>query len=277
MARQPRLSLNGQLHHVLLRGNGQQTVFADDEDRALWLSLLVRYAPDMGVDVHAWALMPDHIHLLLTPRLALPAVQQPVGSSVVPPVVSSVPPALVQSVALRPAGDLSGFIQALGRAYVQAFNRRHGRRGSLWEGRYRSTVLEPHPWLLRAMVWMDSHPLRSGLAEQAGAHPWTSAAHYLGQTTARCITVPPQYWALGNTPFAREAAYRTLLEQGGDATSVSALAQASLKGWALGSPAFVAALQLQSPRRLEKRRPGRPVTRIKSEDGDLQDVMASRS
>ena len=85
-------------------------------------------------------------------------------------------------------GDLSGFIQALGRAYVQAFNRRHDRRGSLWEGRYRSTVLEPHPWLLRAMVWMDSHPLRSGLAEQAGAHPWTSAAHYLGQTTARCIT-----------------------------------------------------------------------------------------
>lgn len=174
MARQPRLSLNGQLHHVLLRGNGQQTVFADDEDRALWLSLLARYAPDMGVDVHAWTLMPDHIHLLLTPRLALPAVQQPVGSSVVPPVMSSVPPALVQSVALRPAGDLSGFIQALGRAYVQAFNRRHGRRGSLWEGRYRSTVLEPHPWLLRAMVWMDSHPLRSGLAEQAGAHPCSS-------------------------------------------------------------------------------------------------------
>lgn len=258
MARQPRLSLNGQLHHVLLRGNGQQTVFADDEDRALWLSLLARYAPDMGVDVHAWALMPDHIHLLLTPRLALPAVQQPVGSSVVPPVVSSVPPALVQSVALRPAGDLSGFIQALGRAYVQAFNRRHGRRGSLWEGRYRSTVLEPHPWLLRAMVWMDSHPLRSGLAEQAGAHPWTSAAHYLGQTTARCITVPPQYWALGNTPFAREAAYAEMVHAGVSAVDGAALADAIPRGWALGDAEFVAHLQNLTDRRVSKASAGRP-------------------
>lgn len=251
MARQPRLSLNGQLHHVLLRSNGQQPVFLDDEDRALWRNLLARYAPDMGVDVHAWALMPDHIHLLLTPRLALP--------------VPTAPPALVQSVALRPAGDLSGFIQALGRAYVQAFNRRHGRRGSLWEGRYRSTVLEPHPWLLRAMVWLDTHPHRSGWADQPQTHAWTSAAHYLGLQTERCLTVPPQYWALGNTPFAREAAYRTLLEQGCDAASVSALTQASLKGWALGSSAFVAALQLQSPRRLEKRRPGRPAAVAQSE------------
>lgn len=251
MARQPRLSLNGQLHHVLLRSNGRQPVFVDDTDRAQWRSLLARHAPDMGVDLHAWALMPDHIHLLLTPRLA--SVAQPVSAP-----DASAPHRLVQPVAVRPEGNLSGFIQAVGRAYVQAFNRRHGRRGSLWEGRFRSTVLEPDPWLLRAMVWMDTHPLRSGVDCAPGAHAWTSAAHYLGLKTERCLTTPPQFWALGNTPFAREAAYRTLLEQGCDASCVSALAHASLKGWALGSPGFVAALQMQSPRRLEISRPGRP-------------------
>jgi putative transposase len=226
MARQPRLSLTDQLHHVLLRGNNRQPVFVDEEDRALFLDLLVTHAAEQGVEVHAWALMPDHIHLLLTPRRD---------------------------------GALSLLMQALGRRYVQAFNRRHGRRGTLWEGRYRSTVLAPEPWLLPAMVWLDSHPVRSGLTEQVGPHPWTSAAHYLGQRTARGLTVPPQFWALGNTPFAREATYRTLLEQGTAPAHTLALTDAALKGWVLGPPDFVAALQMQSERRLEKAKPGRPV------------------
>jgi len=228
MARQPRLSLTGQLHHALLRGHGQQPVFVDAQDRALFLDLLAQHAPTLKVELHAWALMPDHIHLLLSPTQD---------------------------------GALSALVQAVGRVYVQAFNRRHGHRGTLWEGRYRSTVLEPDPWLLRAMVWMDSHPLRSGCTDQHGAHPWTSAAHYLGLQVERAITVPPQFWALGNTPFAREAAYRTLLEQGSNAATCRALAQAALKGWALGSADFVAALQAQSSRRLEKAQPGRPPRR----------------
>lgn len=225
MSRQPRLSLPGQLHHVLLRGNGSQPVLVDEADRDRFVSLLAVHAPAQGVALHAWALMPDHIHLLLTPQ---------------------------------DGGHLSACLQAVGRAYVLAFNRRHGRRGTLWEGRYRSTVLEPEPWLLRAMVWLDSHPVRSGLAEQPGPHPWTTAAHYLGLRVERALAVLPQYWALGNTPFAREAAYRTLLEQGVDAASQKALAEAALKGWALGSPGFLQQLQAQSPRRLEKAKPGRP-------------------
>ncbi|MBA4256709.1 MAG: transposase [Polaromonas sp.] len=225
MARQPRLSLTHQLHHVLWRGNPHQPVLVDEADRQLLARLLLELAADHGVALHAWALMPDHIHLLLTP--------------------------------LRD-GALSVFMQAVGRRYVQAFNRRHGRRGTLWEGRYRSTVLEPEPWLLRAMVWMDSHPWRSGVAPQPGAHPWTTAAHYLGLRTVGGLTVPPQFWALGNTPFAREAAYRTLLEQGCDAASTQALTDAAIQGWALGSAPFVAHLQAQSARRLEKAKPGRP-------------------
>lgn len=242
MARQPRLSLSDQLHHVLLSGNNGQPVFADSADRALFVALLSTHAQAQGVALHAWALMPDHIHLLLTPQRD---------------------------------GALSLCMQAVGRAYVQAFNRRHGRRGTLWEGRYRSTVLEPDAWLLRAMVWLDTHPQRSLLAqgqglEQApgagnGAHPWVTAGHYLGLAPCKAITVPPQYWALGNTPFAREAAYRTLLEQGCDAASIRALTEAARKGWVLGSDGFVAQLQGVTPRRLGKAKPGRPVRAV----GDL--------
>lgn len=235
MARQPRLSLTGQLHHVLWRGNGREAVFADATDRQAFMSLLVLHAQAQGVALHAWALMPDHVHLLATP--------------------------------VRD-GALSLCMQAVGRSYVQAFNRRHGRRGTLWEGRYRSTVLEAGAWLLRAMVWMDTHPQRQGTGVEAvggsegpvaGAHPWVTAGHYLGVSGIKGLTVPPQYWALGNTPFAREAAYRTLLAQGCDAATQAALTDAALTGWVLGSDAFVAGLQQGTARRLKKGRPGRPV------------------
>jgi putative transposase len=111
---------------------------------------------------------------------------------------------------------------------------------------------------MRALVWMDTHPQRSGLVDQPGAHPWTTAAHYLGLRPERGVTVPPQYWALANTPFAREAAYRTLLEHGSAPAHAQALAHACLRGWALGSAGFVAGLQGQTPRRLQAVRPGRP-------------------
>lgn len=242
MARQPRLSLTGQLHHVLWRGNGRERVFADELDRHAFTALLVQQAQAQGVSLHAWALMPDHIHLLVTP--------------------------------LRD-GALSLCMQAVGRSYVQTFNRRHGRRGTLWEGRYRSTVLEADTWLLPAMVWLDTHPYRTpstvpqgvGAGDDGGhcqavvAHPWVTAGHYLGLSHIKGLTVPPQFWALGNTPFAREAAYRTLLERGCGADTQAALTQAALKGWALGSDTFVAGLQQGTTRRLQKSKPGRPVSR----------------
>ena len=239
MARQSRLSLAGQLHHVLWRGNGREAVFADAQDRQAFTALLVQHAHAQGVALHAWALMPDHIHLLVTPSRD---------------------------------GALSLCMQAVGRSYVQAFNRRHGRRGTLWEGRYRSTVLEADTWLLRAMVWMDTHLLRltagtmpsdlgsSDVPLVVGTHPWVTAGHYLGLSVVKGLTVPPQYWALGNTPFAREVAYRTLLAHGCDANTQAALTDAALKGWALGSDAFVANLQQGTGRRLQRGKPGRPVS-----------------
>lgn len=225
MARLPRLSIAGQLHHVLWRGNGSLTVFVDEEDRQTFLHLLTQQTHLQGLALHAWALMPTHLHLLLTPEHAK---------------------------------GLSTALQAVGRVYVPYYNRRHGHRGTLWEGRFRSTVLEAARWMLPAMIWLDTHPYRSGWSTEPGAHLYTSAAHYLGLRHERALSTPPQYWALGNTPFAREAAYRTILEQGLDESSIHTLTQAALKAWVLGSPQFVAELQKNAARRLTQTQPGRP-------------------
>ena len=225
MARQPRLSLTDQLHHVLLRGNNGQAVFVDDADRRLFLDILTAQVAAAGLELHAWALPTDSVHLLLTPRRD---------------------------------GALSLAMQALGRSYVQAFNRKHGRSGTLWEGRYRSTVLQPDPWLMRCMIWMDSLVSLAGQGMPQPAQAWSSSGHYLGLRVERGLTVPPQYWALGNTPFAREDAYRTLVERGLEPAVRQALADAALKGWPLGSDAFVASLQTLTPRRLVKAKAGRP-------------------
>lgn len=235
MARLPRLCLPDQLHHVLLRGNGGQLVCADDEDRSAFTALLAQHVVPHKLELHAWALMPDHIHLLLTPRQTMDA----------------------------DGTGLSLCMQAVGRSYVQAFNRRHGRRGTLWEGRYRSTVLQAEPWLLRAMVWMDTHPQRCGHTAQGALwpHSWVSAGHYLGSMQHKSITAPAAYWALGNTPFAREAAYRTLLEQGSAPAHTAALAQAALQGWVLGDGGYITGLQTLTSRRLHKALPGRPPKR----------------
>lgn len=228
MARLPRLSIPGQLHHVLWRSNGATTVFVDEDDRQVFKTLMGQHLATAHMAVHAWALMPDHVHVLLTPQ----------------------------------APDaLSVGLQAVGRVYVPYYNRRHGHRGTVWEGRFRSTVLESARWVLPAMIWLDSHPHRSGLSVGPEVHPYTSAAHYLGLRHERCLTAPAPYWALGNTPFAREAAYRRLLEQGLEEDLIQQLTQAALKGWALGSPQFVSELQKTVARRLQQAHAGRPVSK----------------
>ena len=143
-------------------------------------------------------------------------------------------------------GGLSRFMQALNRRYVGAFNRRHGHSGTLWDGRFRAAVVEPGPLRLQALVLVD--------AASAGH---TSAVQRLGGPRDAMLANPPEYWALGNTPFDREAAYRTLLSEGLPAAAATALRRAALGGWAAGEiePELAAG---DSLRPLRPRRPGRP-------------------
>ncbi|KQP48524.1 transposase [Pseudorhodoferax sp. Leaf274] len=225
MARLPRLSLAGQVHHVLQRGNNRQPIFTCEEEHVAMLQLLAQECRSAGVALHAYVLMPNHFHLLLTPP---------------------------------EEGALSHALQAVGRTYVRRFNLSHGRSGTLWEGRYRSTVVQPELYLLPCMAYFDLNPVRASLVQAAADYPWSSHGHYAGRRHDAWLAAPPAYWALGNTPFAREAAYASMVHEGVTGAQQDALTRSVLGGWVLGDPAFVARMQVSAPRRLTRSQPGRP-------------------
>jgi putative transposase len=225
MARLPRLALAGQAHLVSLYGHNAQPVFLDDEDSRQFLAALRESALQQHVAVHAYVLLADHVHLLLTP-----------------------------------AGDgaLGALMQGLGRRYGAGFNRRHGRRGTLWAGRFRGTVVQAGAPLLDTMLFIELHPARSAAAGTVPDSAWSSARHHLGQLRDVLITDADAYWQLGNTPFEREACYRRLLDDGLPTARIAALAQAARNGWPLGDAAFIAALAQHTDRPVRPRPRGRP-------------------
>ncbi|MDO5625248.1 MAG: transposase [Pseudomonadota bacterium] len=225
MARLPRLTVAGYPHHVIQRGNNRQPIFLHDDDRRRFLTLLHEYAHAHQVAVHAYVLMDNHIHLLLTPDTA---------------------------------EGLPRLMQAVGRHYVGWFNRRHGRSGTLWEGRYRSALIEAERYLLACMVYIDLNPVRAGMVAAAADFGWSSHAALLGQRQDPLLTPHPLYWALGNTPFARERAYAELVAAGLAARQQADIRKAVHSGWALGGEGFVQTLSTRTQRRVARQRPGRP-------------------
>jgi putative transposase len=213
MARLPRLVVPGLAHYVVQRGHNRGPVFTDAEDRAEFLRALREAAAAQQVVVHAYALPDDELQLLVTPSSA-------------------------------PA--LSRMMQTLGRRYVSAYNRRHGRSGTLWEGRFRCAVVEPGAWLLAALCLVDSQP---GV---------TSAGHRTGAMRDPLLTDPAEFWRLGNTPFEREAAWRARLAQPLPPAETEALRHAALGGWAVGSAAFPARIASAGSRPVRPRPRGRP-------------------
>ncbi|MGQ0621578.1 MAG: transposase [Panacagrimonas sp.] len=225
MARLPRLSVPDYPHHVIQRGNDRQTTFRDADDYELMLRLLAEYSEREKVAIHSYVLMGNHFHLLATPATAT---------------------------------GLPLMMQAVGRRYVQAFNKRHERTGTLWEGRYRATLVQTDRYLLACMAYIDLNPVRAGIVARAGDYRWSSYAHCVGLRQDRLVTPHALFWGLGNTPFAREAAYADRVSQGLSPDQQSSLTDSVLKGWALGEPGFIANLQSRTERRLCRGKPGRP-------------------
>ena len=225
MARLPRLSVAGQAHYLIQRGVDGQPVVRDAEDRRGYLRALGEAAAAQRVAVHAVALLDDEAHLLVTPP---------------------------------DAAAVGLMMQRLGRRHVGAFNRRHGRHGALFEGRYRGTVVEAGAWLLDALCWIDGLPARRGAAADADDSLWSSAAHHLGLRRDAMLSDPPEVWQLGNTPFERESAFRVRLQQGLPADRAERLSAGALHGWAVGSAAFAAAMAARSERPVLPRPRGRP-------------------
>lgn len=226
MARLPRLTLPGLPHYVVQRGNNLQPIFVDGQDYTAMKEALREMGQRFGVALHAFILLPNQMHLLLTPETA---------------------------------ESLPQFMQSVGRTYVRTFNNRHARSGTLWEGRYRATVLEPQAWMLPAMVVLENQAVAEGVCGRAVDYTWSSARHNAGAQVDGMLRWHPAYWGLGDTPFAREAAYATLLDQGPSEEVQEVVLHAALKGWVLGSDSFVHSLRHQTDRRLQRQKAGRPA------------------
>jgi putative transposase len=201
MARLPRLAAAGYPHHVIQRGNDRQPVFREDADYARYLAWLRELATVHGVAVHAYVLMPNHVHLLVTP----PTAQA-----------------------------LSKMMQSLGRRYVRWFNDKYGRTGTLWEGRFRSSVIEAERYLLACSRYIELNPVRAGIVDSPESYRWSSYAHHAGMLVDPIVTDHSIVWALGNTPFERQTAYRRLFESELPWEELEALRAATNRGRPLG-------------------------------------------
>jgi putative transposase len=224
MARQPRLAVANLPHYVIHRGHNGGAVVSDDQDRSSLLTVLRDAARAHGVAVHGYGLLGNELQLLLTPASA---------------------------------AALSLALQALGRRHAAVFNRRHGRSGALWDGRFRAAVLEPGAPMLLALRFIDT----LGMDPTGSVAPSalvSSAGHRLGDRHDDMLTDPPEYWQLGNTPFDREAAYRVLLAEPLPAADADRLRLAVLGCRGVGSAAFFDRLQLEVGRPLQLRGRGRP-------------------
>jgi putative transposase len=190
----------------------------------LW-SIWLEHSQALSVAVHAYLFDAQHMTALLTPVDA-----QGVGS----------------------------LMQAIGRQYVQRFNRRHHRLGSLWSARYRSVLIEAERWALPLMTLMGD-PRRGGeLQSSTQAVFRSSEKHYTGAQFDALITPHREVWRLGNTPFAREAAYTEMVHLGLNPADVLLMKSALKSGLPLGGGQFVANLQNQTQQRLTPARRGRP-------------------
>jgi putative transposase len=225
MARLPRLTVPGYPHHIIQRGNNRQAIFGACADYELLLALIDEHARKQQVAIHGYVLMSNHFHLLATPETA---------------------------------DGIPQMMQAVGRRYVRNFNLRNARTGTLWEGRYRSTLIQAERYLLACMVYMDLNPVRAGIAADPADYPWSSFQHYIGRKVDKLLTPHPLYWELGNTPFARDQAYADLVRAGIGEDQKRLLTDSALRGWALGEPDYVADLQKRTERRLVRSAAGRP-------------------
>jgi len=242
LARAPRLVLADQAHHVIQRGANRQAIFFGDADRRFFLDRLGVALAKEGCALHAYVLMTNHIHLLVTPR----------------------------------SDDGVGrLMQSLGRSYVGHVNRAQGRTGSLWEGRFKSTILDTDRYLMACHHYIEANPLRTAMVAHPREHRWSSWGHNGDGRLDPLIIEHELYRALGDTAADRRQAYRRQFAEGLPAELVETLRDAAQRGWVPGRDKFREQIERALGRRASPPVRGRPPkARLVAapESGDLQFV-----
>jgi len=205
MTRLSRYVLLGHPQHVIQRGNNRSAIFAESADYRLFSDLVGTACDRHGCDVHAYVLMTNHVHLLMTPHS-----REGIGK----------------------------VMQSVGRCYVRYFNSKRGRTGTMWEGRYRATVIDTDRYLLTCYRYIELNPVRSGQVARPSDYAWSShRANALGWHDP--LVVPhQQYLALGANTDSRHAAYRALFDAALDEPTLAHIRESTNKAWALGDARF---------------------------------------
>lgn len=206
MARRARLLLPGTPLHLIQRGNNRSVCFADSEDCLTYLELLHDASRDCGVDVHAYVLMTNHVHLLATPRVDPQAI--------------------------------SAMMKRIGQRYVQRFNRRYQRTGTLFEGRFRSCLVNEAHYLLGCHVYIELNPVRAGMVQHPAEYRWSSYSSNAQGAPDPIITPHALTMALGKTHTERQEAYRALFRHHLDSGLIDQIRQVTHSGLVLGTPRF---------------------------------------
>ena len=236
MPRRPRVVLPDIPLHLIQRGNNRQVCFVADEDYRFYLDSLKAFAVKTGCWIHAYVLMTNHVHLLVSADR------------------SESPGALMK---------------ALGQRYVQYFNRTYRRSGTLWEGRYRSCLTQAEDYLLACQRYIELNPVRAGMVAHPADYPWSSyRANAQGEEDA-LVTPHEIYLGLGATEARRLAAYRELFRSELEPGLVEQIRQASNGNFALGSARFADEIAVVLGRRVTPGKSGRPRKQPEPQSGDL--------
>jgi putative transposase len=223
--RQPRIDLPGIAQHVIQRGNDRQPCFFTDADYQMYLTELRELALQADVAIHAYVLMTNHVHLLMTPT---------------------------------DAGRISRLMQALGRRFVRYVNDRHHRTGTLWEGRYKACPVGDHGHLLQCARYIELNPVRAAMVAEPGHYPWSSHRHTALGWDDPLIRPHAAYQRLGATPGEQQAAWRALVTEAVPPDEIEAIRRHLQQQHPFGPARFRQAIEAQVGRPCGPRRIGRP-------------------
>lgn len=223
MARLPRICPPGIPQHIIQRGNNRQVCFVDKTDFAAYADWLYQASQAYDVTVHAWVFMDNHVHLLATPHAE---------------------------------NGVSGMMQTLGRRYVRYFNNTYDRTGTLWEGRFKSCLVDNERYFMTCQQYIEMNPVRAGMVEDPADYHWSSyRANAYGLETKLC-TPHESYLQLAQTDVERQAAYRQLFSVRIEYEQREGIRCAVNRGLAFGSERFKDEMEIITGRRMRPSTPG---------------------
>lgn len=224
--RSARLELPGVPLHVTQRGVNRCAIFRDDRDRRWYRQLLRQACSEHHVSTHAYVLMGNHVHLLLS---------------------------------ADKSGAISRAMRHVGQSYAQGFNRRYGRTGALWQGRFKSSMVEDERYLLTVMRYIELNPVRAGMVVLAEDYRWSSVHMHLGHSAEPWLQPHPLFMALGPDAIERARIWRRWLREGIAVDDVLAIRRHLSQERVLGGPGFQEEAERRLGRAVAWRRPGRPA------------------